>query len=160
MKWILPVFALTVVVVALFTMPFVNFQSGSPNTVEDDTIADDVPIEIPDETVETEVPEVQESTAETNVTEKTLKVGETFTLKLASNPTTGYDWYIKSADGVTVEKEYKAKVTNPQVCGAGGTAIFTVTAEEAGDYTVVLNYERCFEKDSCIQIEILKLKFI
>lgn len=160
MKWILPALALTVVVVALFTMPFVNFQSGSPNTVVDDTETDVVPIEEPDETVETEVPEMQENTVEPNVTEKTLNVGEAFTLKLASNPTTGYDWYIKSADGVTVEKEYKAKVTNPMVCGAGGTAIFTVTAEEAGEYTVVLNYERCFEKDSCIQIEILKLTFV
>ena len=167
MKWILPAIILSVVVVALFAAPFVDVQSGSPNAVEintvedstvgDDPMTDDVHIDEPKESVEAEV---LEKAVETNVTEKTLSVGESFTFNLASNPTTGYDWYIKSADGLTVDKEYKAKVTNPQLCGAGGTAIFTVTAEEAGEYTLVLNYERSFQKDSCVQIEIVKLTFV
>jgi len=90
---------------------------------------------------------------------KTSYVNDAYVIELDSNPTTGYDWAIISAEGLNVQKDYKAKQTDPMICGAGGTAIFTVTADSPGTYKLVLSYERSFQKDSSIRTETFDIEF-
>ena len=139
MRWLFPITVVIVAVVAMCTVPILNTQEGNPVQLGDDSMSNDGPT--------------------ADVIESSLKVGETYTLRLDSNPTTGYDWYIKSNDGLDVNKEYVQRVTDPMVCGAGGTAVFDITSEKAGEYTLVMNYERSFEKDSCVRTVTVKLTF-
>ena len=96
---------------------------------------------------------------EADMEKKTSYVNDAYVIELDSNPTTGYDWAIISAEGLNVQKNYKAKQTDPMICGAGGTAIFTVTADSPGTYKLVLSYERSFQKDSSIRTETFDIEF-
>ena len=78
----------------------------------------------------------------------TTSVGETFTLELDANATTGYSWSqkIKDTNVVTyVTNLYVAKVTDPQIVGSGGTDTFTFKAVGKGTTTITLAYARVWE---------------
>ena len=91
--------------------------------------------------------------------EKSSYVGDAYVIELESNPTTGYDWAIISADGLKVEKEYVPSQHDAMVCGAGGKDVFTVKADSPGTYKLVLSYERSWEKDSSVRTESFDIEF-
>jgi len=134
----IPFSAVIVAVLMMCTVPILNTHSWNDSPSGIDTMNEN---------------------SETADIKAVLSADETYTLELGSNPTTGYDWYIKSNSGLTVEQEYVPKVTDPGICGAGGTAVFRMTAETPGEYSIVLSYERSFEKDSCIDSKTIELVF-
>ena len=76
--------------------------------------------------------------------------GYVLTVRLPSNPTTGYDWsYEFSADGVIelLTQEYVQDDAPADMVGVGGTwaASFRCSGSEFGDVTLTLKYSRGWE---------------
>jgi len=77
------------------------------------------------------------------------KKGDTFTIALPSNPTTGYKWQlaqplaVKSIVGIS-KSEYKPKKTG--LIGSGGTQVFTLRARRQGTIHLIFEYKRPWEK--------------
>ena len=78
----------------------------------------------------------------------TLEQGQTLVLKLASNPTTGYDWEIVDLNAAILEKvgevEYKS---DSALTGSGGVNTYTFKAVGSGNMQLSLVYHRSWEKD-------------
>jgi len=77
-----------------------------------------------------------------------LYVGDTLTLKLSANPSTGYSW--GKPDNLLhfrliASKAQQGSSTNP---GAPGFQVFTWHATEPGESALTLNYFRPFEKST------------
>jgi len=84
-------------------------------------------------------------------TEITAKAGDTFTIQLESNPTTGYSWVAAIGDETILEltnSEYLEKPVDTAIVGSGGVDSLTFKALKAGAATITLTYERSWEKDS------------
>ena len=81
-----------------------------------------------------------------------LDKGDTFTIQLASNPTTGFQWKI---DASAYDKEvmsvrddtFVPPDTDTPVCGAPGKHRFSFQAEKSGRTGLRLIYARPWEKD-------------
>lgn len=75
-------------------------------------------------------------------------VRQTFTVRLAANPSTGYLWQIAPEtarnESVSVYEE-SFEHAKSRLAGAGGTAVFTVQMKKAGKTRVVLRYFRPWE---------------
>jgi inhibitor of cysteine peptidase len=75
-----------------------------------------------------------------------LYVGDRLTLKLASNPTTGYRWgepEVRHLEVISADSEPGSS----ERVGSPGFQIFSLKATEAGESTLTLSYVRPFEKD-------------
>ncbi|MCC7161812.1 MAG: protease inhibitor I42 family protein [Anaerolineae bacterium] len=78
-----------------------------------------------------------------------LKAGDTMTVQLASNPSTGYSWQVISDNAAVLEQvgepqfDLGSKTPMP---GAGGTETFTFRAVGAGTTTLTLLYSRPWER--------------
>jgi inhibitor of cysteine peptidase len=87
-------------------------------------------------------------TADNNGQTITLKQGETLSLSINGNPTTGYGWEVSEVDANILasagEADYKS---DSNLVGAGGTYTFKFTAENAGTTALKLKYWRSFEPD-------------
>ncbi len=85
---------------------------------------------------------------EDNGKEITVKEGAVFYVKLRSNPTTGYDWYIKSVPE-NIEpmgaKDYIPDKTKKSVVGSGGYTVFEFKAAKKGSGVLSLVYKRNWE---------------
>ena len=81
-----------------------------------------------------------------------IAVGKTYTIKLPCNPTTGFNWELKSIDREIAapkgDVEFKEKKHAPGMVGVGGTCTLKVTGVKAGKTTAVLVYRRPCEKDT------------
>jgi predicted secreted protein len=81
-----------------------------------------------------------------------LETGDTFTVSLCSNPTTGYSWSEDIAYDTKVLKlvdrtfEERADAS-PPVVGAAGREQLTFEAIGAGSTTVVMTYSRPWEEN-------------
>jgi len=74
----------------------------------------------------------------------TVKSGETFTVKLDENPTTGYSWNMTVGDGLKVVSDrYVANKTG--LIGSGGYHVWTIQATKAGTYQIKGVYKRPWE---------------
>lgn len=74
------------------------------------------------------------------------KVGERFSVELASNPSTGFEWAATVADPAVVTLNggsYLAPAE--QIPGAGGYERFSFTAATAGTTTITVEYRRPFD---------------
>jgi len=80
-----------------------------------------------------------------------LHVNDTLEIKLESNPTTGYSWFLSGDVDSSI-----ASVTGPgfieakkdgDVVGAGGHEVFTIKATGKGQTSIKLNYERPWEEE-------------
>ena len=80
------------------------------------------------------------------------KTGETFTVALESNPTTGYGWALDGKeDGTVVRKvsdEFVGKAHPPGMVGVGGTERWTFQAAKKGKTALHFIYRRPWEKDA------------
>lgn len=82
----------------------------------------------------------------------TVRVGETVTVTLDGNPTTGFTWNVASvsSDAVKVSTAImpaKLKKGEPPVCGAPAPTQVTFTGVKPGKSTVVLEYKRTWETE-------------
>jgi len=79
----------------------------------------------------------------------TAKPGDTLTLTLDSNPTTGYSWQVMKIDnGILVrngDPEYKQVAGSEGLVGAGGTEKFHFDVVGTGTTTLELGYMRPWE---------------
>jgi predicted secreted protein len=80
---------------------------------------------------------------------KTVKaaVGEQIVVRLASNPTTGYQWRTGKLDPVHLKPvcESRYEPPNGHLVGAGGTEVFTFTTLKPGKTRLRLEYVRSWE---------------
>ncbi len=74
----------------------------------------------------------------------TVKSGETFTVKLDENPTTGYSWNLTAGDGLRILND-RYVAHNTGLVGSGGYHIWTIQATKAGTYQVAGVYKRPWE---------------
>ncbi|MBU4350933.1 protease inhibitor I42 family protein [Patescibacteria group bacterium] len=86
------------------------------------------------------------------------KVDEIFTITLAANPTTGYEWQIDSdADFIElVDKTYKA-ATDETLVGAGGEETLNFKALKAGETRITFSYSREWESKPPIKVRDYKI---
>ena len=83
--------------------------------------------------------------------EATVAVGDSFTVTLCSNPTTGFQWSESAQiSDQTVVEQIDSKFVSPQSeppppPGTPGQRIWTFKALKAGDSTVSLDYSRPWE---------------
>ncbi len=84
-----------------------------------------------------------------------LKAGDTLELRLRSNPTTGFMWYVhkestpllKLAHQSTTEpSEQSPESVQPQSVGRPVVQVFTFEPRRSGDGVLVLHYVRSWEK--------------
>ena len=79
----------------------------------------------------------------------TAKTGETLTLTLDSNPTTGYSWQVLEINNTILvqqgDPEYKQALGTEGLVGSGGTETFRFNAAGAGTTTLKLGYMRPWE---------------
>ena len=80
-----------------------------------------------------------------------LKINDNVEIKLESNPTTGYSWFLSDKVDSTL-----VSVTDPvfieskkdkELVGAGGYEIFTIKGISKGETSIILNYERPWEEE-------------
>lgn len=80
------------------------------------------------------------------------KPGETFTLELDSNPSTGYRWALDGKEDATVVKklsdEFVSRPHPPGMVGVGGTERWKFQAVKPGKTALHFTYRRPFEKES------------
>ena len=79
----------------------------------------------------------------------TVNTGDTFTVKLDGNPSTGYTWEAKDLDASILEQvgDAEFKSSNPAFVGSGGSLTLTFKALKAGTTTLTLVYHRPWETD-------------
>ncbi len=75
-----------------------------------------------------------------------LKVGETITVVLAGNPTTGYSWQTDGLDTAVLTTGEPAYESDSELMGAGGSFAFTITAVASGETQLRLVYLRPWEQ--------------
>lgn len=76
-----------------------------------------------------------------------LKVGDQFELRLKSNPSTGYMWYVRpnSTPLLNLVHQSQTEVTEPGV-GRPVLQVFQFEAKRSGDSSLLLHYVRSWEK--------------
>lgn len=81
----------------------------------------------------------------------TVRKGDTFTVELDANPTTGYLWdmRLKAGKATLVSQEYTASApAGSMAIGGGGVETFVFRAEEAGEIELEAAYSRPWEKNA------------
>lgn len=76
----------------------------------------------------------------------TLAPGESFTVSLTGNPTTGYSWEVAELDAAVLETGEPVYEVGSDLMGAGGTYTWTFTAVAAGEAQLELVYHRAWEQ--------------
>ncbi|MCB1278224.1 protease inhibitor I42 family protein [Prosthecobacter sp.] len=107
----------------------------------------------PKPSVKEETPEAPKTEAEAKKEDGDSirkKTGETFTVDLESNPTTGYGWALDGKEDATVVRkvsdEFVGTPHPPGVVGVGGTEQWKFQAEKKGKTTLHFIYRRPWEK--------------
>lgn len=79
-----------------------------------------------------------------------LSLGETFTARLASNPSTGYSWTLIENVGDALkqgERVFESEKNNANMAGVGGVDVWKFEAVKKGQQTLRFEYRRPWEKD-------------
>ena len=77
--------------------------------------------------------------------------------ELQSNPTTGYNWFIVSDEGLKIESEF---ITKSDLCGAPGIQVFKISSDKKGTFNLVAEYKRPWEDAEPVEAAYLTIKFI
>lgn len=88
---------------------------------------------------------VQTFTDPESGTDITLRPGGQLRLKLESNPTTGYFWFLKDIDASQIDQlsdDYVADPAPEGMVGGGGHQLFVLEALSTGRSKLVLSYQR------------------
>jgi inhibitor of cysteine peptidase len=82
-----------------------------------------------------------------NGTSVSMSVGSQLVVTLPGNPSTGFNWEVKSVDASILELAGDPQFVsdNTNIMGAGGALTFTFDAKIAGSTTLELIYHRPFE---------------
>jgi len=81
----------------------------------------------------------------------TLKAGNSFSVKLESNQTTGYSWKLSEKTNSEIvsflSSEYKASEKDKDMVGTGGFENFNFKAKSKGKTEIILEYVRPWEEN-------------
>ena len=90
------------------------------------------------------------------VIEATADVNSIYRWEIESNPTTGYDWHLRSDEGLKVDSEF---ITKSDLCGAPGVRVFLISSDKKGTFNLVFDYKRPWEKEAPADTKELKITF-
>ncbi|MCA0933631.1 protease inhibitor I42 family protein [Lutimonas saemankumensis] len=78
-----------------------------------------------------------------------VKQGETFEIKLKSNRTTGYSWFLERGLKNSILDSVSVQYVIPEnaATGAGGTEIWSFRARSKGEARLLFIYKRAWEKE-------------
>ena len=77
-----------------------------------------------------------------------VEVGDKITVKLCSNPTTGFEWgYEITGDDVIMEEDHDFEEPEDGAVGVAGTEVWTFEATETGEAEVHMEYSRPWEEE-------------
>ena len=80
-----------------------------------------------------------------------LKINDVITIKLESNATTGYKWNLSEENNsgiiAIVSSDYTEKENKDNLVGSGGFETLTFKAVSRGSATIILTYNKPWEKD-------------
>lgn len=76
-----------------------------------------------------------------------VKQGETLSLRLAENPTTGYRWSVISSVGLELVSDQNEAGTG---IGAGGVRVIHWVARRVGSYELILKHWREWEGEGSV----------
>ena len=80
-----------------------------------------------------------------------LKINDVITIRLESNATTGYKWNLSEENnsGIIslIYSDYIEKENKDDLVGVGGFETFTFKVVSGGSTTLILTYNRSWEKD-------------
>lgn len=85
-------------------------------------------------------------TADDDGTSIVLEPGQSFSVELAGNVTTGYSWQVEGIDAAILSAAEPVYVSDSELIGAGGMYTFTFTAAAAGETELRLVYLRPWEQ--------------
>ena len=87
-------------------------------------------------------------------------VGETFTITLRGNPTTGYSWDATEipAEITLTEKHYEQDKTDPMMVGVGGTFHFRFKAVKKADAAIHFEYRRPWENLPAVEVRSYRVR--
>ena len=85
-------------------------------------------------------------TADDDGTSIVLEPGESFSVVLPGNATTGYSWQVEGIDAANLSAAEPVYVSDSELIGAGGIYTFTFTAAAAGETELRLVYLRPWEQ--------------
>lgn len=87
-----------------------------------------------------------------------VQVGQKFTIRMESNPTTGYGWQLSdSLDNEIILVTNTFIPPDSQLCGAGGHEVWTFKAMHAGRAKISMEYVRPWEKDQPARTNVFKV---
>jgi predicted secreted protein len=78
----------------------------------------------------------------------TRSVGERFTIRLAANATTGYEWQLELPPFLTLAGDEYETTAGDETVGSGGTQVFELEVTAAGDGSVELQYLQPFDEST------------
>ena len=90
------------------------------------------------------------------VIEATADVNSIYRWEIESNPTTGYDWHLRSDEGLKIDSEF---ITKSDLCGAPGVRVFLISSDKKGTFNLVFDYKRPWEKEVPADTKELKITF-
>lgn len=76
-----------------------------------------------------------------------VKVGESFTISLESNPTTGYAWDAEY-DSSFIDESKSSFIPISEAMGAGGKELFEFQSKRAGVTVITLKHNRPWESEA------------
>jgi len=85
-------------------------------------------------------------TADDDGTSIVLEPGQSFSVVLAGNATTGYSWQVEGIDAAILSAAEPAYVSDSELIGAGGVYTFTFTATGSGETELRLVYLRPWDQ--------------
>ena len=85
-------------------------------------------------------------TADDDGTSIVLEPGESFSVVLPGNATTGYSWQVEGIDAAILSAAEPVYVSDSELVGAGGVYTFTFTAAAAGETELRLVYLRPWDQ--------------
>ena len=83
-------------------------------------------------------------------------VNSVYRWEIESNPTTGYNWFLVSDEGLKVETEF---ITKSDLCGAPGIHVFKISSDKKGTFNLIAEYKRPWEKEGPVKTEKLSITF-
>ncbi|KAL0480711.1 hypothetical protein AKO1_006985 [Acrasis kona] len=69
-------------------------------------------------------------------------------VKLDNNPTTGYEWIVKSSNDDVVTVTHKGYTPQGSMVGSGGYDTFSIKGRKPGNASVSFEYKRSWENDA------------
>lgn len=77
-----------------------------------------------------------------------LSTGQKLEIRLAGNPTTGFNWEVSEIDESVIKQSGEAQYkSDSNLIGSGGEFTYTFEAVQSGTTTIKLIYHRSWEKD-------------